>query len=87
MKTKEHVTTVQGNGTWQQSSKKLFWDSNKDLKYWKVRPQGRYKELKIAPVYPQPQFVGVITLPQERIDKLMDNMNLSDEESDHGRDD
>ena len=33
--------------------KKSFWISNKHLKYWKVRRQGQYKQLKIAPVYPQ----------------------------------
>ena len=32
---------------------KGFWTGNKHLKYWKVRRQGQYKELKIAPVYPQ----------------------------------
>ena len=33
--------------------KKGLWSGNKHLKYWKVRRQGQYKELKIAPVYPQ----------------------------------
>ena len=32
--------------------KKCFWTDLKHLKYWKVRRQGQYKELKIAPVYP-----------------------------------
>ena len=32
--------------------KKCFWTDLKHLKYWKVRHQGMYKELKIAPVYP-----------------------------------
>ena len=32
---------------------KGFWTGNKHLKYWKVRRQGQYKQLKIAPVYPQ----------------------------------
>ena len=32
--------------------KKCFWTDLKHLKYWKVRRQGMYKELKIAPVYP-----------------------------------
>ena len=31
--------------------KKGFWTDLKHLKYWKVRRQGQYKELKIAPVY------------------------------------
>ena len=31
--------------------RKGFWTGNKDLKYWKIRRQGQYKELKIAPVY------------------------------------
>ena len=58
--------------------KKCFWDDNKDLRYWKVCHQGRYKELKIAPVYPKPQFVGFIDLPQEKINQLMDDMKLSE---------
>ena len=33
--------------------KKCFWTDHKDLKYWKIRRQGQYKELKIAPVYPR----------------------------------
>ena len=32
---------------------KGFWTDLKDLKYWKVRRQGQYKKLKIAPVYPK----------------------------------
>ena len=32
--------------------KKYFWTDLKHLKYWKVRRQGMYKELKIVPVYP-----------------------------------
>ena len=32
--------------------RKGFWTENKNLKYWKIRRQGQYKELKIAPVYP-----------------------------------
>ena len=32
--------------------KKAFWTDNKNLKYWKVRRQDQWKELKIAPVYP-----------------------------------
>ena len=32
--------------------RKGFWTDLKALKYWKVRGQGKYKELKIAPVYP-----------------------------------
>ena len=32
--------------------KKGFWTDLKALKYWKIRRQGQYKELKIAPVYP-----------------------------------
>ena len=67
---------------------KEFFSSNKNLKYWKIRRQGRYKELKLAPVYSHPQFVGYVTLPQEKLDKLMDDMHLSfEEESDHGWDD
>ena len=31
---------------------KGFWTDLKDLKYWKIRRQGQYKKLKIAPVYP-----------------------------------
>ena len=31
---------------------KGFWTELKDLKYWKIRRQGQYKKLKIAPVYP-----------------------------------
>ena len=31
---------------------KGFWTEFKDLKYWKIRRQGQYKKLKIAPVYP-----------------------------------
>ena len=31
---------------------KGFWTEFKDLKYWKIRRQGHYKKLKIAPVYP-----------------------------------
>ena len=33
--------------------KKGFWTDLKELKYWKVRRQGQYKQLKIAPVYPK----------------------------------
>ena len=33
--------------------RKCFWADLKHLKYWKVRRQGQYKELKIAPVYPK----------------------------------
>ena len=33
--------------------RKGFWTGNKHLKYWKVRRHGQYKQLKIAPVYPQ----------------------------------
>ena len=32
--------------------RKGFWTDNKNLKYWKIRHQGQYKQLKIAPVYP-----------------------------------
>ena len=39
--------------------KKCFWSDLKHLKYWKVRPQGQYKILKIAPVYP----ATVTTMP------------------------
>ena len=46
----------------------------------KVRRQGRYKELKIAPVYPQPQFVEYVTLEQEKIEKLLGGMHLSSED-------
>ena len=46
--------------------KKGFWDDLKDLKFCKVRSQGRYLELKIAPVYLQPQFVGFVT-PDETL--------------------
>ena len=68
--------------------KKDFWKGNKDLKYWKICRQGRYKELKIAPVYPKSQFVGYINMSEEKINKLLDDMNLSsEEESDHGWDD
>ena len=31
--------------------RKGFWTDNKNLKYWKIRRQGQYKQLKIAPVY------------------------------------
>ena len=31
--------------------RKGFWTDLKHLKYWKIRRQGQYKELKIAPVY------------------------------------
>ena len=64
----------------------------------KIRRQGRYKELKLAAVYYQPDCVGWVTLPpeekeisleltlpQEKIEKLVQDMNLS-EESDHGWD-
>ena len=34
--------------------KNFFWTDHKNLKYWKVRRQGQWKELKIAPVYPAP---------------------------------
>ena len=30
---------------------KCFWTDLRDLKYWKVRRQGQFKRLKIAPVY------------------------------------
>ena len=68
--------------------RKEFFKSNKNIKYWKVRRQGRYKELKMAAVYYQPDFVG--TLPQSQIEQLAAEMGLSseeDEESDHGWDD
>ena len=32
---------------------KGFWTEFKGLKYWKIRRQGQYKKLKIAPVYPK----------------------------------
>ena len=41
--------------------KKGFWTVLKHLKYSKVRRQGQYKELKIAPVYPQTVTVEVET--------------------------
>ena len=50
--------------------KKLFWDDYKDLKYWKVHRQGRYKELKIAPVLLKPTFVGTVTIPEEMMQEL-----------------
>ena len=71
---------------------KEFFSSNKNVQYWKIRRQGRYKELKLAAVKYQPDFVGYvtipeekeisigITLPQEKIDKLMEDMHLSSEE-------
>ena len=59
---------------------KEFFAENKFLKYWKVRRQGRYKELKIAPVYPKPQFVGFVTLEQEKLNKLLDDKHLSPED-------
>ena len=59
---------------------KEFFAENKFLKYWKVRRQGRYKELKIAPVYLKPQFVGFVTLEQEKLNKLLDDMHLSPED-------
>ena len=59
---------------------KEFFAENKFFKYWKVRRQGRYKELKIAPVYPKPQFVGFVILEQEKLNKLLDDMHLSPED-------
>ena len=59
---------------------KEFFGDNKFVQYWKVRRQGRYKELKIAPVYPQPQFVEYVTLEQEKIEKLLGGMLLSSED-------
>ena len=59
---------------------KEFFGDNKFVQYWKVRRQGRYKELKIAPVYPQPQFVEYITLEQEKIEKMLGGMHLSSED-------
>ena len=69
------------------------------MQYWKIRRQGRYKELKLAAVKYTPDFVGWVTLPpkekeisleltlpQEKIDKLLKEMHLSNEESDHGWD-
>ena len=58
---------------------KEFFAANKHLKYWKVRRRGRYKELKIAPVYPHPQFVGFVTLEEEQVNKLLNDMHLDDE--------
>ena len=55
---------------------KEFFGDNRFVQYWKVRRQGRYKELKIAPVYPQPQFVEYVTLEQEKIEKLLGGMHL-----------
>ena len=51
--------------------KKGFWGGLKDLKYWKVRRQGRYKQLEIAPVYPEPQFQGTVTLPEEIVQTFL----------------
>ena len=78
---------------------KEFFKENKNVQYWKIRRQGRYKELKLAAVKYQSDFVGWVTLPpeekkvslkltlpQEKIDKLMEDMHLSSEE-DHGWDD
>ena len=78
---------------------KEFFKSNKNVQYWKIRRQGRYKELKLAAVKYQPDFVGWVTLPpeekeisleltlpQEKIDKLVQDMHLFNEESDHGWD-
>ena len=62
---------------------KEFFDNNKFVQYWKVRRQGRYKELKIAPVYPQPQFVGYVTIEQEKIEKLLGDMLLSPEDGEN----
>ena len=39
--------------------KKCFWTDLKALKYWKVRRQGQYKVLKIAPVYPDKNEVCI----------------------------
>ena len=39
--------------------RKGFWSELKSLKYWKVRRQGQYKELKIAPVYPDRETVCI----------------------------
>ena len=39
--------------------KKGLWTDLKALKYWKVRIQGQYKELKIAPVYPNRDEVKI----------------------------
>ena len=39
--------------------RKGFWSDLKALKYWKVRRQGQYKELKIAPVYPDRETVCI----------------------------
>ena len=39
--------------------RKRFLSDLKSLKYWKVRRQGQYKELKIAPVYPDRKTVCI----------------------------
>ena len=59
---------------------KEFFGDNKFVQYWKVHRQGQYKELKIAPVYPQPKFVEYVTLEQEKIEKLLGGMHLSSED-------
>ena len=47
------LNCLRKEGLEQELKNKGFWTGLKDLKYWKVRRQGQYKKLKIAPVYPK----------------------------------
>ena len=44
--------------------RKGFWSDLKALKYWKVRRQGQYKELKIEPVFPDREVVCIRDSPE-----------------------
>ena len=66
--------------------RKEFFGELKHCKYGKVRRQGMYKHLKIAPVYPEPQFVGTVTLPTELVKECAGGEE-SGEEYDSGWDD
>ena len=46
---------------------KLFWEGNKDLKYWKVRRQGRIQGVKNRPRLPQAPICGVCNLTSRKI--------------------
>ena len=47
------LNCIRKSGQQDELKNKGFWTGNKHLKYWKVCRQGQYKQLKIAPVYPQ----------------------------------
>ena len=46
------INCIRKKNLTEELKRKCFLTNLKGLKYWKVRRQGQYKELKIAPVYP-----------------------------------